>query len=144
MRNNKGFSLVELIVVIAIMAILAAVAIPTFATFIGRAQTASDADFMSQVESAVELAYAQKGYSVDSIAVTYNNDNDKNPTQVVVTFNEKGANDQAITATITSSSNSGEAGDAAAVIDWNYKFNKTDYTSSSEGWNSNWTLTKAQ
>ena len=30
MKNNKGFSLVELIVVIAIMAILAAVAIPTF------------------------------------------------------------------------------------------------------------------
>lgn len=142
MRNNKGFSLVELIVVIAIMAILAAVAIPTFATFIGRAQTASDADFMSQVESAVELAYAQKGYSVASIAVKYNSD--KNPTQVEVTFNEKDASNNAITATITSSSNSGEAGDAAAVIDWNYKFNKTDYTSSSEGWNSNWTLAEAQ
>lgn len=58
MRNNKGFSLVELIVVIAIMAILAAVAIPTFAIFISRAQEASDVDFMNQVESAADLAFA--------------------------------------------------------------------------------------
>ena len=58
MKNNKGFSLVELIVVIAIMAILAAVAIPTFASFITKANVAADVDFMSQAEYAFELAYA--------------------------------------------------------------------------------------
>ena len=70
MRNNKGFSLVELIVVIAIMAILAAVAIPTFATFIGKAQVASDVDFMAQVNSAAELAYATETAGITSIVVT--------------------------------------------------------------------------
>ena len=49
MKNNKGFSLVELIVVIAIMAILAAVAIPTFATFITKAQVSNDVSFINDV-----------------------------------------------------------------------------------------------
>ena len=42
MKNNKGFSLVELIVVIAIMAILAAVAVIGVSVYIPKAQQASD------------------------------------------------------------------------------------------------------
>ena len=59
--NNKGFSLVELIVVIAIMAILAAVAIPTFATFIKKANVASDESYMNDIAYAIELALAKDG-----------------------------------------------------------------------------------
>ena len=59
--NNKGFSLVELIVVIAIMAILAAVAIPTFATFIKKANVASDESYMNDIAYAIELALANEG-----------------------------------------------------------------------------------
>lgn len=58
MKKNKGFSLVELIVVIAIMAILAAVAIPTFSAFIRKAQEASDLAYMRGVERIIKLAYA--------------------------------------------------------------------------------------
>lgn len=36
-KNNKGFTLVELVIVIAVIAILAAVLIPTFVTVIGNA-----------------------------------------------------------------------------------------------------------
>ena len=61
MKNNKGFSLVELIVVIAIMAILAAVAIPTFASFITKANKASDESYMNDIKYAVELALAEEG-----------------------------------------------------------------------------------
>lgn len=61
MRNNKGFSLVELIVVIAIMAILAAVAIPTFAGFIGKAQKSNDEALLNDIEYAVELDRAEDG-----------------------------------------------------------------------------------
>ena len=50
MKNNKGFSLVELIVVIAIMAILAAVAVVSFSIYIEKAQEASDAEYRSNVE----------------------------------------------------------------------------------------------
>ena len=75
MKNNKGFSLVELIVVIAIMAILAAVAIPTFATFITRATEAADEDFASGIEYAVNLALTESGDEAATITVVMDKDN---------------------------------------------------------------------
>ena len=56
-NNNKGFSLVELIVVIAIMAILAAVAVVGFSMYIPKAQQASDKQLVSDVEYALTLQY---------------------------------------------------------------------------------------
>ena len=56
MKNNKGFSLVELIVVIAIMAILAAVAIPTFAHFITKANQASDDELLHNINYIFTIA----------------------------------------------------------------------------------------
>ena len=50
MKNNKGFSLVELIVVIAIMAILAAVAVVSFNVYIQKAKEANDEEYRSNVE----------------------------------------------------------------------------------------------
>lgn len=41
MRNKKGFTLVELLVVIVIMCILAAILIPTFASYIKKAENAT-------------------------------------------------------------------------------------------------------
>ena len=74
MKNNKGFSLVELIVVIAIMAILAAVAIPTFSSFITKANIASDEQFAADLEYAIELALIEDGDSLDDdITVTITN-----------------------------------------------------------------------
>ena len=69
--NNKGFSLVELIVVIAIMAILAAIAIPTFASFITKANEASDKDFAAGIEYAVNLALAGEAEKAETIEVTW-------------------------------------------------------------------------
>ncbi len=67
--NNKGFSLVELIVVIAIMAILAAVAIPTFAGFITKANVAADVSFVSDLTYAAELAHAASSGDVTNVEV---------------------------------------------------------------------------
>ena len=69
MKNNKGFSLVELIVVIAIMAILAAVAIPTFASFITKANVASDVSFVNDLEYAAQLAHTASGDDVTDVKV---------------------------------------------------------------------------
>lgn len=74
MRNNKGFSLVELIVVIAIMAILAAVAIPTFSSFINKANVASDEDFVGGIKYAVNLALTEDGDEAATITIVMNND----------------------------------------------------------------------
>lgn len=56
MKTNKGFSLVELIVVIAIMAIIAGVAIPVYTTYIDKTNKAADEQLFADIQDA--LAYA--------------------------------------------------------------------------------------
>lgn len=55
-KNNKGFSLVELIVVIAIMAILAAVAVVGVSVYIPKAQKANDEQLAADIKYALNLA----------------------------------------------------------------------------------------
>lgn len=70
MKNNKGFSLVELIVVIAIMAILAAVAVVSYSIYIERAQDASDMDYISNVLYRVKLFGLEKDVEVQQIVIS--------------------------------------------------------------------------
>ena len=121
MKNNKGFSLVELIVVIAIMAILAAVAIPTFASFINKANFATDKDFVDQAEYAIELAFAaDTSFAATEVKVTID---DGLATQIecggkVIKASYKGKTP----GTIESETVTQEQIDAANAIDWSYKF----------------------
>ena len=55
--NNKGFSLVELIVVIAIMAVLAAVAVIGVSIYVPKAQQAADKQLVSDIEQILNLYY---------------------------------------------------------------------------------------
>ena len=57
-RNNKGFSLVELIIVIAIMAILAGVLAPQFVKYIGRSRTSTDIQNAQQIATALSTEFA--------------------------------------------------------------------------------------
>ena len=66
-KNNKGFSLVELIVVIAIMAILAAVAIPTFAHFITKAHESSDAELLHNINYIFNASCLENGIDVKDV-----------------------------------------------------------------------------
>ena len=52
---NKGFSLVELIVVIAIMAILVGVAVPVYTSYITKANNNTDKLTVGEVEHAIEV-----------------------------------------------------------------------------------------
>ena len=134
--NNKGFSLVELIVVIAIMAILAAVAIPTFSGFIKRANVASDESFINDVEYAITIAHA--GTPDDKITefkvtasdgvistVTYKVGGDAVEIDV---SGGVGTLDKAATADARET----DAGYVVGCIDWSYTFKSTDYASGSK------------
>lgn len=61
MRNNKGFSLVELIVVIAIMAVLAAVAVIGVSIYIPKAQEAADNQLLDVLTDALRSACLSEG-----------------------------------------------------------------------------------
>lgn len=64
-RNNKGFSLVELIIVIAIMAILAGVLAPQFVKYIGRSRTSTDIQNAQQIATALSAEFADKARATE-------------------------------------------------------------------------------
>lgn len=54
LKNNKGFSLVELIIVIAIMAVLIGVLAPQYLKYVEKSRVSADGDTVSQIQKAVE------------------------------------------------------------------------------------------
>lgn len=59
-KNNKGFSLVELIVVIAIMAVLMVVLAPAMLRYVEKTRLQKDDSAVSEVANAAELALADE------------------------------------------------------------------------------------
>ncbi len=71
--NNKGFSLVELIIVIAIMAILIAVLAPQFLRYVEKSRLQSDNSALGEVANAVKVAVANDAINKEiSVAVNPN------------------------------------------------------------------------
>ena len=60
-RNQKGFTLVELVVVIAILGILAAIAVPRFVSTLNEAEATADAATVRAVQGAVDIYYLENG-----------------------------------------------------------------------------------
>lgn len=56
MKNNKGFSLVELIIVIAIMAVLVGVLAPTYLQYVEKSKKSNDVSTVDTIINACETA----------------------------------------------------------------------------------------
>lgn len=70
--NNKGFSLVELIIVIAIMVILVVVIAPQYLKFVNNSRVSADVQTAQTIATAIDTAVAdnQKPFGSDSDSTT--------------------------------------------------------------------------
>lgn len=69
--NNKGFSLVELIIVIAIMAVLMGVLAPQYLKYVKQSKISTDITNAEEIANAVNIAIADSVNSdADQVAIT--------------------------------------------------------------------------
>lgn len=73
MKNNKGFSLVELIIVIAIMAILVGVMAPQLIKYIEKSNVSADTQLAGTIQTACTTAMMDPEVLANSTASTYIN-----------------------------------------------------------------------
>ena len=66
-RNQKGFTLIELMIVVAIIGILAAIAIPQFASYRQRAQDSAAKSALKNVATAQEDYYQENDTYADAL-----------------------------------------------------------------------------
>ncbi|MEB4799402.1 pilin [Acinetobacter soli] len=60
MNNQKGFTLIELMIVIAIIGILAAIAIPAYQNYVKKAAYSEVISAMTSYKTAVDVCYAEE------------------------------------------------------------------------------------
>ena len=58
-KNNKGFTLVELIIVVAIIAVLSAVIAPQYIKFVEKSKVSADMNTAAAIESAISVLCAE-------------------------------------------------------------------------------------
>ena len=73
-KNNKGFSLVELIVVIAIMAVLVGVLAPQLMKYVEKSREATDIQNCDSIASALKAYYADKEDLTDDVTINVTKD----------------------------------------------------------------------
>lgn len=74
-KNNKGFSLVELIVVVAIMAVLMGILVPTLVKNVEKSKKQKDTSAVEEIRTTMVTNLADPLYSDLEATITYNGTN---------------------------------------------------------------------
>lgn len=69
--NNKGFTLIELMIVVAIIGILAAVAIPQYQDYTSKASVSRAVGELASLKTAVEVEILMGNKSIDADSIGY-------------------------------------------------------------------------
>lgn len=85
--NNKGFSLVELIIVIAIMAVLMGVLAPQYLKYVKQSKVSTDITNAEELANAVNIAIADS-VNVDSDVVAFSSGATLNAGDAVVNYSD--------------------------------------------------------
>lgn len=72
-KDNKGFSLVELIIVIAIMAVLVGVLAPQYLKYVNNSKVSTDISNAQEIATAINVAFADDQYSAQAASLTGSN-----------------------------------------------------------------------
>lgn len=110
-KDNKGFTLVELVIVVAILAILVGLLAPQYTKYVEKSRKSADASNLENMVKAVEVAAADASESIP--AGTY-----------TITINQAAAENS--TGTTVTASDSGDASKVQAAI---AEFIDSSYTS---------------
>jgi len=139
MNKNKGFSLVELIVVVAIMAVLVGILAPAYLSYVEKTRRGTDENMAEEVRHTVEISAADihvydelKGgatltYSGNAVIATVGATYGQNfaeamaDTYATKTFDIKSKkyNGKSYTVTVASVSNSGTGAALSVTGTWN-------------------------
>lgn len=83
-KNNKGFSLVELIVVVAIMAVLMGILVPTLVKNVEKSKKQKDRNAIEEIRNTMVTNLADPLYSDLEAEITYNG-TDTNSNEITIT-----------------------------------------------------------
>lgn len=64
-KNNKGFTLVELIVVVAVLAIITVVVAPQYLQYVDKARVGTDENALGEIAHVAEICFVEMQGSVD-------------------------------------------------------------------------------
>lgn len=95
-KNNKGFSLVELIVVVAIMAVLMGILVPTLVKNVEKSKKQKDESAIEEIRSQMQNSLADPAYSHIGATLEYNDTTNKD---ITITSPDKQGTDTATSTT---------------------------------------------